>query len=67
MCLVGVVVRRYIDFLKLLIPAPLVSALFSQHHPNFFVHFLMCFIASKESFLVSSMARILYNNNNHHQ
>ena len=43
MCLVGVVVRRYIDFLKLLIPAPLVSALFSQHHPNFFVHFFNVF------------------------
>ena len=27
-CLVGVVVRRYIDFLILLIPTPLVSALF---------------------------------------
>ena len=28
MCLVGVVVRRYIDFLILLIPTPLVSAFF---------------------------------------
>ena len=28
MCLLGVVVRRYIDFLILLIPTPLVSALF---------------------------------------
>ena len=28
MWLVGVVVRRYIDFLKLLIPTPLVSVLF---------------------------------------
>ena len=28
MCLVGVVVRRYIDILILLIPTPLVSALF---------------------------------------
>ena len=28
-CLVGVVVRRYIDFLILLIPTPLVSALFA--------------------------------------
>ena len=28
MCLVGVVVRRYIDFLILLIPTPLLSALF---------------------------------------
>ena len=31
MCLVGVVVRRYnIDFLILLIPTPLVSALFAE-------------------------------------
>ena len=29
MCLVSVVVRRYIDYLILLIPTPLVSALFS--------------------------------------
>ena len=29
MCLVGVVVRRYIDFLILFIPTPLVSALFA--------------------------------------
>ena len=35
MCLVGVVVRRYIDFLILLIPTPLVFALFLQQHPYF--------------------------------
>ena len=36
MCLVGVVVRRYIDFLILLIPTPLVSALFcSSSIPTF--------------------------------
>ena len=35
----GVVVRRYIDFLIiLLIPTPLVLALFLQQHPYFFVH-----------------------------
>ena len=39
MCLVGVIVRRYIDFLILLIPTPLVSTLFLQQHPYFFVHF----------------------------
>ena len=32
---VGVVVRRYIDFHILLIPTPLVSALFLQQHPYF--------------------------------
>ena len=36
MCLVGVVVRRYIDFLILLIPTPLVSALFCSNIPTFF-------------------------------
>ena len=34
MCLVGVVVRRYIDFLILLIPTPLVSALFCSSIPT---------------------------------
>ena len=33
--LVGVVVRRYIDFLILLIPTPLVSALFCSSIPTF--------------------------------
>ena len=37
--LLGVVLRRYIDFLILLIPTPLVSVLFLQQHPYFFVHF----------------------------
>ena len=34
-CLLGVVVRRYIDFLILLIPTPLVSALFCSSIPTF--------------------------------
>ena len=38
--LVGVVVRRYIDFLILLIPTPLVSVLFCSSIPNFFSFFL---------------------------
>ena len=33
--LVGVVIRRYIDFLILLIPTPLVSALFCSSIPTF--------------------------------
>ena len=40
--LLGVVLRRYIDFLILLIPTPLVSVLLLQH-PYFFVHFFKCF------------------------
>ena len=42
--LLGVVLRRYIDFLILLIPTPLVSVLFLQQHPYFFVHFLNIYI-----------------------
>ena len=48
--LLGVVLRRYIDFLILLIPTPLVSVLFCssiptflQQHPYFFVHLKKCF------------------------
>ena len=41
--LLGVVLRRYIDFLILLIPTPLVSVLFCSSIPTFFVHFLKCF------------------------
>ena len=38
--LLGEVVRRYIDFLILLIPTPLVSVLFLQQHPYFLFIFL---------------------------
>ena len=38
----GVVVRRYIDFLILLIPTPLVSVLFYSIIPTF-CSFLKCF------------------------
>ena len=42
--LLGVVIRRYIDFLILLIPTPLVSVLFYSSIPSLlFVHFLKCF------------------------
>ena len=40
--LLGVVVRRYIDFLILLIPTPLVSVLFCSSIPTF-CSFLKCF------------------------
>ena len=40
--LLGVVVRRYIDFLILLIPTPLVSVLFYSSIPTF-VHKKKCF------------------------
>ena len=38
--LMGGVVRRYIDFvIILLIPTPFVLALFLQQHPYFLIHF----------------------------
>ena len=42
--LVGVVVRRYIDFIILLIPTPLVSVLFCSSTPNFRSFLLMFFV-----------------------
>ena len=44
--LVGVVVRRYIDFLILLIPTPLVSVLFYSSIPTF------CSLKKREVFFV---------------
>ena len=41
--LLGVVVRRYIDFLILLIPTPLVSVLVCSSIPTFLVHLKKCF------------------------
>ena len=42
--LLGVVLRRYIDFLILLIPTPLVSVPFCSQHPYFFVLFFLMFV-----------------------
>ena len=44
MWLVGVVVRRYIDFLMLLIPTPLVSVLFCSSIPTFCSFLKMFFV-----------------------
>ena len=47
MYLVGVVVRRYVDFLILLIPTPLVSTLFCSSIPDFcscFFSFFFSFV-----------------------
>ena len=41
--LLGVVVRRYIDFLILLIPTPLVSVLFYSSNPTFCSFKKKCF------------------------
>ena len=43
-CLVGVVVRRYIDFLILHIPTPLVSAHFCSSIPTFCSFLKMFFV-----------------------
>ena len=43
--LLGVVVRRYIDFLILLIPTPLVSVLFYSSIPTFCSFFLNVFLS----------------------
>ena len=51
MCLVGVVVRRYIDFLILLIPTPLVSALFFAAASLLFVNFFYVFRSYSSTFL----------------
>ena len=40
----GVVVRRYIDFLILLIPTPLVSVLFYSSSPTFCSFFIIYFL-----------------------
>ena len=48
--LLGVVVRRYIDFLILLIPTPLVSVLFAAAS-LLFVHFLNVFRSCSSTFL----------------
>ena len=42
--LLGVVVRRYIDFLILLIPTPLVSGFFLHSIPTFCSFLKMCFV-----------------------
>ena len=51
--LLGVVVRRYIDFLIQLIPTPLVSVLFCSSIPTFFVHLKKCF-----SFFYNALPRL---------
>ena len=46
----GVVVRRYINFLILLIPTPLVPVLFLQQHPSFLFIFLNVFRSCSSPF-----------------
>ena len=51
MCLVGVVVMRYIDFLILLIPTPYVSAVFCRMIPTF-CSFFFVFRSCSSIFLI---------------
>ena len=50
--LVGVVVRRYIDFLILLIPTPLVSVLFCSSIPTFCLFKKMFFVLVPVLFVI---------------
>ena len=56
----GVVVRRYIDYLILLIPTPLVSVLFCSSIPTF-----CSFFIDKSSGQVSIPNTILFSSNFH--
>ena len=47
--LLGVVLRRYIDFLILLIPTPLVSVLFCSSIPTYFFNFVKMILRSCSS------------------
>ena len=59
MCLVGVVVRRYIDFLIiLLIPTPLVSVLFCSSIPTFIQYSAPSEDTAKCNFVFTSFSRI---------
>ena len=49
--LLGVVLRRYIDLLILLIPTPLVSVLFCSSIPNFLFIFINVFRSCSSTFL----------------
>ena len=52
MWLLGVVVRRYIDFLILLIPTPLVSVIFCSSIPTFCSYFLNVFRSCSGIFVI---------------
>ena len=51
--LLGVVVRRYIDFLILLIPTPLVSVLFCSSIPTFCSFFKIFFVLVPLLFVIT--------------
>ena len=60
MCVVGVVVRRYIDFLILLFPTPLVSALICSSIPAFCSFKKMFFLLVPVLFVVWGSLRSLF-------
>ena len=56
----GVVVRRYIDFLILLIPAPLVYVLFYSSIPTFCSFFKMFFVLVPVLFVITFYVLIIF-------
>ena len=62
-CLAGVVVRRYIDFLILLIPAPLVSVLFCSSIPTFCslkkMYFILVLVATFLFYVLNNFPTVL--------
>ena len=58
--LLGVVVRRYIDFLILLIPTPLVSVLFCSSIPTFCSFKKMFFVLVPVLFKLHFMYKIIF-------
>ena len=60
MWLVGVVVRRYIDFLILLIPTPLVSVLFCSSIPTFCSFFLVLYTIFRIAHQVTFILHICF-------
>ena len=60
MWLLGGVVRRYIDFLILLIPTPLVSVIFYRSIPTFCSFFKMFFVLVPVLFKLHFMYEIIF-------
>ena len=63
--LLGVVVRRYIDFLIQLIPTPLVSVLFLQQHP-YFLKMFFCIVQSPVHTYCNTLCIVLYSHQSIH-
>ena len=59
----GVVVRRYIDILIILvITTPLILVLFRQQHPYFFIPFFKCFFPFLFLLVMCNIANVAHKN-----